>query len=125
MPVHVLVYDHSATILANFHYVLMQAGFRVTARFPRELEPEQARKHAPDVLLVALTQETYHGTLKRAVTIHDDPTLVHIPIVFAVPDDQQIPVPDDIAGTQIVTYRQKPFQIDAVIATIRALTDSS
>ena len=121
MPTHILVYDHSALILANFQHTLELAGFRVTARFPREIEPPQVAKHQPDFILLALVQESYRSSVERILAIHDEPTLVHIPIVLAVPDDQDIPVPQDVEGMVAVRYRQKPFNIDAAIAAIRAL----
>lgn len=118
---HVLVYDHSAVILANFQYHLEMNGFKVTARFPRELEPAQVAKHRPDVILLALTEESYRSSLKAVIAIHDDPALVHIPIVLAVPTDQDIPVPQDVEGITCVRYQQKPFNIDEAVAAIRAL----
>jgi len=121
MPTHILVYDHSALILANFQHTLEMSGFRVTARFPREIEPPQVAKYQPDIILLALIQESYRSSVERILAIHDDPTLVHIPIVLAVPDDQTIPVPQDVEGMVSVRYRQKPFNIDETIAAIRAL----
>ena len=121
MPAHVLVYDHSATILANFQHTLVQAGFRVTARFPREIERSEVAKHAPDILVLALSQEAYRSAIERVLFVHDDPTLVQIPILLVVPDDQTIPVPTDIAGIHYARYRQKPFNIDQVIEAVEAL----
>jgi PleD family two-component response regulator len=122
MLTHVLVYDHSASILANFQHDLDRAGFRVTARFPREIELTEIAKHRPDIIMLALAPETSRNSLERMLFVHDEPTLVHIPILLAIPDDENILVPTDVAGVHYTRYRKTPFNIDAVIAAAKAIT---
>lgn len=119
-----MVFDHSALILANFQHALEMNGFKVTARFPREIEPALVSKHMPDIILLALSQEAYRSSLERMIVVHDDPTLVHIPIVLAIPTDQDLPVPQDVTGIVQVRYQQKPFNIDEAMAAIRALENN-
>ena len=71
--------------------------------------------------MLTLVADSYRSAVERILQIHDDPTLVHIPIVIGVPTDQEIPTPQDIVGIVNVRYQQKPFNIDEIIAAVRAL----
>jgi len=124
MPAHLLVYDHSAVILANIQHTLEMCGYKVTARFPREIEPREVAKHKPDIIVLTLVEDSYRSAVERILQIHDDPTLVHMPIVIGVPTDQEIPTPQDIEGIVTVRYRQKPFNIDEIVAAVRALEEN-
>lgn len=121
MPAHVLLYDHSAVILANFQHFLLQHGFQVTARFPREIEVAQVRKHAPDVIVLAMQEGVSGNALERIVEVHDDPTTAHIPVVIATPVGQRMSLELPMVGMTQVDYIAKPFNIDAVIAAVENL----
>lgn len=119
---HILVFDHSAVTLANFQHSLMEAGFRVTGRFPREINLREVQKHSPDAIVLGLVETFSTATVDRMVDIHDEPTTSHIPIIVASPRHHNIILRLPEVGMTHVHYTPEPFEIDAVIAQLRALT---
>lgn len=118
---YVLLYDHSAVLLARFQDRLLSAGYRVTARFPREMTIEQVRKHAPDVIVLGLTAEAGTGGLEKLRLVRDHPTTVHIPAIIATEAGTDIPVPFDDVMVRHVEFTVMPFNCDQVLAELEQL----
>jgi PleD family two-component response regulator len=121
MAVHILLYDHSAVILARFQHALVKAGYRVTDRFPREMTVDQVRNYNPDALVLALTRTALQSGLEKLRPVRDHPTTLHIPVVVATPVEEDITLDIEDEGVTHVRYRNEPFNIDDLLLAIPPL----
>lgn len=125
MSTHILVFDHSAVLLATFEHQIEAAGYKVTPRFPREINKREIAKHSPDIILLALPETGGSDALGRMIALHDDPELVHLPVVVATPSGQRLHVDSLPVGITHVDFMLTPFDIQDVLAEIRRIEHDS
>lgn len=115
-PGEVLVVEDDLAIRETLRELLEDEGYRVqAAENGREALDWLRAGHPPRVILLDLMMPVMNGWEFRQAQ-RRDPTLSHIPVVVLSADH---PLADKVSGMAVAGYLAKPFDLEALLVTIR------
>jgi CheY-like chemotaxis protein len=112
----VLVVEDDLAIRETLSELLEDEGYQVqSAENGREALDRLRGGHPPRLILLDLMMPVMNGWEFRQAQ-RRDPTLSNIPVVVLSADD---PLADKVSGMAVAGYLAKPFEFEALLATIR------
>jgi len=116
MAKHILLVDDDALMRRSLAFNLEQAGFRATAAANAEDALALARQSAPDLVLLDIGLPGMDG-LDAVKRFKDQ---YHVPVIFVSARHRNL---DQVLGLELGAddYITKPFDVDVLIARIKAV----
>jgi len=116
MPRHILLVDDDALMRRSLTYNLEQAGFRASPAASAEDALALARQNPPDLVLLDIGLPGMDGldAIKRFKE------QFHVPVIFVTARHRNL---DEVLGLELGAddYITKPFDVDVLIAHIKAV----
>ena len=116
MAKHILLVDDDALMRRSLAFNLEQAGFRASAAANAEDALSLARQSPPDLVLLDIGLPGMDGldAIKRFKEQH------HVPVIFVTARRRNL---DEVVGLELGAddYITKPFDVDVLIAHIKAV----
>jgi CheY-like chemotaxis protein len=124
MTAHILIYDHTPALLARFSQKFLEAGYKATTRHPSAISIGQVQSLAPDVIIAGYSIDAPKTELGIIDQLRQHPQTARIPVIVATPKEDAIALSfaDDLTVHE--EFRAEPFNVDAVLARVRAFLGS-
>jgi DNA-binding response OmpR family regulator len=115
-PTHVLLVDDDALLRRSLAFNLEQAGYRVSTSASAEDALALARRDPPDLILLDIGLPGMDG-LDALRHFREQ---VHVPVIFVTARRREL---DEVLGLELGAddYVTKPFDLDVLLARIRAV----